>query len=221
MTRVHRQWSGSSNYASRMKTKKYLAQARNCDEEGRTKTYSIGRSAQTEAALRELELFEGVWKVGVAAEITRIFNEDLAEAKQLAGNVEKRSRGRKGKAKAAAATNGDDNGNSLRKRKAEAVKESVPDQVGSDITLSLFLSLYLPPGHHRLGHCLVSYDTQCHTPLIVCAAFLIATTHYRSMRKPTPRARSARSARSTPSSPLARHLTQGWTCSTSQRLMKI
>jgi hypothetical protein len=146
-----------------------MAQARNCDEEGARKTYSIGRSTQIEAALSKLGLLEGVWKFGVSAEITRRFNKDPSKAKQLAGEVEKRSRGRKGKAKAAAATNGDDNGNSLRKRKAEAVKESVPDQVGSDITLSLFLSLCLPSGHHRFGHCLASYEHPVsHSPHCLC-----------------------------------------------------
>ena len=140
-----------------------LAQARFCDKEGARKTYSIGRSTQIEAALSKLGLLEGVWKFGVSAEITRRFNKDPSKAKQLAGEVQKRGRGRKGKAKAAAATNDDGNGSSVRKRKAEAVKgtapvESVPDQVGIVSTLSPFLSLHLPPGHHHLSHCRVSYE---------------------------------------------------------------
>jgi hypothetical protein len=125
-----------------------LAQARFCDKEGVLKTYSISRS-QIEAALSKLGLLEGVWKFGVSAEITRRFNNDPRAAKQLAGEVQKRS---KGKAKAAAATNGDGNGSSVRKRKAEAVK------VGIVSTLSPFLSLNLPPGYHRLSHCRVSYE---------------------------------------------------------------
>ena len=36
--------------------------------------------------------------------------------------------------------------------------ESVPEQVGTDVTLSPFLSANLPPDNHRLSHCFVSYQ---------------------------------------------------------------